>query len=72
MVDPRHVADTKRLRRSDDPRIGGEIFVVGERGPRGQDVVLGEPLELGFVGELALWKYVTAGVVIDGAVVRAA
>ena len=52
MEDPRHVADAERLRRGDDARVGGEILVVGERRPRRQDVVLGEPLELGFVGQL--------------------
>jgi hypothetical protein len=52
MKDPGHVTDAERFGGHDDARIGGEIFVVGERRPRRQNVVLGEPFELGLVGQL--------------------
>ena len=43
MIDPRHIADAERLGGGDDARIGGEIFVVGERGRDGRMLFLASP-----------------------------
>ena len=51
MEHPGHIADADGLGGRDDARIGLEVFVVGKVGARRQDVVLGQALELGLVGQ---------------------
>ena len=57
MENPWHIANTQRLGCNHNSWFRLEVFIIGQSGPRRDDVILGQAFQLRFIGEFPMDEF---------------